>query len=592
MNKTPLVLTATSFLGKVWLLARPYWYSEERWSARGLLAAVILFDLGLVYLIVRFNHWYNDFFNALQNKDSAEFSRQLVVWLVIAAIYIAVAVYKTNLQLLLQIRWRRWLTQVYFKEWLNERVYYRLELKGYGTDNPDQRMQEDLKLFTDGTLTLGLGLMDAVVTLFSFVFILWTLSGPLSFSMGGAEIVVPGYMVWVALVYAIGGTWLVHRVSHPLIGLNFNQQRYEADMRFALVRMRENAEGIALYRGEDDEYRNLMGRFGNIWTNWLGLIKYTKRFIGFRAFYNQMANVFPYVVAAPRYFSGAIQLGGLMQTGQAFGQVQGALSWFVDAYAQLAEWKATVDRLTTFHQAVVTAGGESRAGEKIALAAGGDGEVATRDLKLALPDGRVLIDNADVRLKAGEHVVVTGPSGSGKSTLFRALAGIWPFGNGEVRIPDSASAMFLPQRPYLPIGSLRDVITYPMGSGNFSDEEIVSALGLCRLEQFADRLDEQGNWAQRLSPGEQQRLAFSRALLNRPQWLFLDEATAALDEVTEQYLYRLLRQHLPDTTLVSIAHRPTVAAHHRRRITLVPEETGTRLLCEDLPENAVLAAPA
>ncbi len=348
-------------------------------------------------------------------------------------------------------------------------------------------------------------------------------------------------------------------------------------LRYALTRLRENAEGIALYRGELDERDTLLTRFASVWKNWWSLIQYQKRLIGFTAFYEQLASVFPFVVAAPRYFAGSLQLGGLMQTASAFGRVQDALSWFIGAYAQLAEWKATVDRLTGFHHAITSAGNEAKAGSVISVQTNGNAEVTTCDLTLALPDGHVLVDGINTSFKQGEHVLVTGPSGCGKSTLFRALAGIWPFGAGSVQTPTNGAVMFLPQKPYLPLGTLREVVAYPKGNDSLSDMQIAETLTLCRLEQFAHRLSERDNWALRLSPGEQQRLAIARVLLNKPQWLFLDEATAALDEETERYLYDLLHQHLPNTTLVSIAHRPGVATHHQRRITFTTNGNGTSL---------------
>jgi vitamin B12/bleomycin/antimicrobial peptide transport system ATP-binding/permease protein len=406
---------------------------------------------------------------------------------------------------------------------------------------------------------------------------MWTLSGPMDLSLGGRQLAVPGYMVWAALCYAIGGTWMAHRIGRPLIRLNFEQQKYEADLRYALTRLRENAEGVALYRGELDERSHLLTRFASVWQNWWSLIQYQKRLLGFTAFYEQLASVFPFVVAAPRYFAGNLQLGGLMQTASAFGRVQDALSWFISAYAQLAEWKATVDRLTGFQHAITTASNAAKTGTTITVQANGSAEVTARNLTLALPDGRVLVAGVNTSFKQGERVLVTGPSGCGKSTLFRALAGIWPFGAGRVQIPANGAVMFLPQKPYLPLGTLREVVAYPNGSDGLSDAQIAETLKLCRLEQFAHRLGERDNWALRLSPGEQQRLAIARALLNKPEWLFLDEATAALDEGTEHYLYQLLRQQLPTTTLVSIAHRPGVATHHQRRITFTTDGKDTRL---------------
>jgi vitamin B12/bleomycin/antimicrobial peptide transport system ATP-binding/permease protein len=557
-----LSITTRSVLRQVWALTKPYWFSEERWAARGLLAAVVALNLGLVFITVLINKWNNDFFNALQNKDRGAFSHQLIVWLVLAATYLVGAVYQLNLNMWLQIRWRRWLTNVYFGEWLDKRVYYRLELKNHGTDNPDQRLQEDLKLFTTNTLSLALSLLRAVVSLFSFVLICGRSLAPWHSHSAACNCFVPGYMVWAALCYAIGGTWIAHKIGRPLIRLNFEQQKYEADLRYALTRLRENAEGIALYHGELDERDTLLTRFASVWKNWWSLIQYQKRLIGFTAFYEQLASVFPFVVAAPRYFAGSLQLGGLMQTASAFGRVQDALSWFTGAYAQLAEWRATVDRLTGFHDAITAAGNEVATGAAITVQANGNAEVTARELTLALPDGNVLVDGINTRFKQGEHVLVTGPSGCGKSTLFRALAGIWPFGAGTVQTPANGAIMFLPQKPYLPLSALRDVVAYPHCNNGLSDAQIAKTLKLCRLEQFAHRLGERDNWALRLSPGEQQRLAIARALLNKPAWLFLDESTAAVDEETERYLYQLLRHQLPTTTLVSIAHRPAPAANH------------------------------
>jgi vitamin B12/bleomycin/antimicrobial peptide transport system ATP-binding/permease protein len=572
---TRLSIRSRAFLKQVWALTRPYWSSEEKWIARSMLAAVVALNLGLVYMTVLLNKWYNAFYNSIQNRDFPEFKHQLWLFLALALIYILIAVVQLGVNMMLQIRWRRWITNVYFGEWLRDNVFYRLELKNYGTDNPDQRMQEDLKIFTTSTLSLGLDLMRSVVSLFSFVFILWGLSGPLSFALGGQQITIPGYMVWVAVVYALLGSWLAHRIGRPLIGLNFFQQKYEADLRFALVRMRENAEGIALYGGHEDERGNLVSRFKQISQNWAALMRSRLNLLGYSSTYSQLATVFPLVVAAPRYFSGAIQLGDLMQISSAFGRVQDALSWFVDSYSSLAEYKATCDRLITFHHSISKAGEEARAGG-ISVTSDSAGNIAARQLRVALPDGRVLLRDIETVFTPGENTLVTGPSGSGKSTLFRALSGIWPFGSGTVELPADAKVMFLPQKPYLPLGTLREVVSYPSTISGHDDAAIAEVLRLCRLEHLIERLNDSDNWSMRLSPGEQQRLAVARALLNRPQWLFLDEATAALDADTEGYLYRLLRERLPQTTLISIAHRTHVAEHHQRRMTLVPGEDGAR----------------
>jgi vitamin B12/bleomycin/antimicrobial peptide transport system ATP-binding/permease protein len=568
------------FVAAVTALAYPYWVSEERWSARGLLAVIVTINLGLVYLNVLFNYWNIRFYDALQQHNFPRFLHELGYFCVLAAAFIVGAVYQTYLSQMLQIRWRRWLTDRYLHEWLGGHAYYHLQLAGSRTDNPDQRIANDLALFVDSTLSLTLGLLSSVVTLGSFAAILWRLSGTLAVPFGASHVAIPGYMLWAALLYAVLGTWLTHRIGRPLIRLNFQQQQFEANFRFSLVRLRENTEGVALYGGEREEKRSLGERFANVVTNWWGIMRRQKRLTWFTASYNQAAVVFPVLAAAPRYFAGAIELGVLMATIQAFGQVQSALSWFVTAYTQLAEWKATTDRLTGFR----TAMGEAKAR---AAAAGiewkrSDQTVLTlRELELALPSGATLLAGIDAEVKPGETWLVTGPTGIGKSTLLRAIAGIWPFGAGTVETPSEGSSLFLPQKPYLPIGTLRSVLSYPQSPEAFSDEAMREVLRSCALPDLAERLDESRHWAQELSLGEQQRIAFARALLQRPEWLFLDEATSALDEPSESRLYRLLRQRLPGTTLVSVGHRLTLAAFHDRRLELgsggrYPERVGGR----------------
>jgi putative ATP-binding cassette transporter len=563
---------ATRFLGSVWALARPYWFSEDRWAGRGLLAVLVALNLGLVYLNVLFNQWNNAFYNTLQDKNLEAFWAQLVRFTWLAATFIVVAVYQLYLNQMLQIRWRRWLTDRYIAAWLADRAYYRMQLAGGSADNPDQRIAEDTKLFVARTLTLSLGLMSAVVTLVSFIAILWGLSGALVLPVG-AGISVPGYMVWVALVYAVVGTWLTAKIGRPLVRLNFDQQRYEADFRFSLVRLRENAEGVALYAGEPDEHRNFRARFAEVVSNWWGIMRRQKRLTWFTAGYNQVAIIFPFVVAAPRFFRGEIPLGGLMQTALAFGEVQRSLSFIVNAYTEIAEWQSVVDRLTGFEAAIERARQEVARGG-IRVGAGGDGAVSLEQVDLALPDGQPLLDGVTLTLAPGDTVLLTGPSGAGKSTLFRAIAGIWPFGAGAVRRPTGARILFLPQKPYLPVGTLREVVTYPTPAGGIGDAAVVEALQLCGLPQLATRLDESGNWALHLSPGEQQRIAFARALVQQPDWLFLDEATSAVDEGTEARLYALVRERMPATTVISIGHRPTLAPFHARRLVIAPADNG------------------
>lgn len=551
-----------------WSLTGPYWRSEERYRAGSLLIAIVVLNLALVGITVLLTYWQRAFYNALEAKDWEGFIALLLWWrstsadgfvpsfTLLAAIYVPVTAYALYLRQALQIRWRRWLTDRYMDGWLADRAYYRITLADPRIDNPDQRIAEDARLFVDSTLVLGIGLLRAAVSLLSFVVVLWSLSD--SIALFGVTI--PGYLVWAALLFAAFGTWLTHLIGRRLIALNYLEQKVEADFRFGLMRFSENAEGIAFYGGEADEKRALSSRFSAVVQNWRAIMQVTRNLTFFTSGFGQAALVFPFAVVAPAYFAGRMSLGGIFQISNAFVQVQGALSWVVDNYAAITAWRATVERLAGFTRAIAAAHA-GREGPRVA--AGGADELKLKDLTLTLPDRRDLLHAANLRIARGERVLLTGPSGSGKSTLFRSILGLWPFGSGQIGRP-AGRQLFLPQRPYLPLGTLKRVVCYPLHQEARSDEQAIAALRDAGLGHLSSRLGETDAWDRRLSGGEQQRLALARALLVRPDWLFLDEATAHLDPAAEEDFYRLLRERLPDAALVSIAHRPQVAEFHER----------------------------
>ncbi len=575
----------SAFLKRVWALSAPYFRSDEKWKARGLLAAIVALNLASVYMLVLLNDWNRVFYDALQNKDQAVFWQQLGRFTYLAFALIVIAVYKFYLTQLLQVRWRAWMTADYLKRWLADHAFYSLELARFSgkpeatSDNPDQRIQEDINLFTTYTVSLSMGLLNAVVTLVSFVGILWGLSGNFSFTLAGSSYSIPGFMVWMALLYCLAGSLITHFIGRPQIKLNFEQQRYEANFRHHMVRVREYSESIALDKGEQVERSHLDTRFSSVLSNYLKLIKKQKNLIWFTSFFGQAAIIFPFLVAAPRFFSGAIQLGELMQIASAFGRVQDALSWFVDNYASLASWRATTDRLTSFEDNLIATAEQIREQGATKIIANADhpatdmpavnvlavNTLTAQNLTIQLPNGQVLLEQAELSAAPGDRVLLKGPSGSGKSTLFRVFAGIWPFSKGQTHLP--AGAMFIPQRPYFPDGSLRDALAYPQPASAYSDAALQQALTDALLPKLCSRLDDHDAWSQKLSGGEQQRLAIARVLLKKPQWIFADEATAALDEVAEKTLYEKLQAHIQSVKggMVSIAHRPTVAAFHNKQ---------------------------
>ncbi len=551
------------FVLRVGHLSAPYFQSQEKWKARGLFAAIVALNLGSVYLAVLFNDWYGRFYDGLQAKSATVFWTEIGNFSYIAFSAIVVAVYRFYLTQLLEMNWRKWMTNYYMQRWLDGKAFYQMELarftgrNGAAPDNPDQRISEDVNGFTAQTVGLSMGLLNASVTLASFVGILWGLSGAFTVNLAGDAYVIPGFMVWMAVLYCLVGSVLSHYIGRSQIALNFEQQRREADFRNHMMRVREYSESIALDRGQAVEQAHLSTRFTSVLANYLALLKAQKNLIWFTSFFGQAAVIFPMIVAAPRYFSGAIQLGDLMKINSAFGRVQDSLSWFVDNYSSLAAWRATVDRLTSFDDAISLAGAANPG-----LAQSGSDGLALVDLDIALPTGTVLLAATTLKARAGDRILLSGPSGSGKSTLFRTLAGIWPFATGAVARP--ADSMFIPQRPYFPNGPLREALAYPEPATRYSDDAMQIALRDALLPALAAELDTADAWGQKLSGGEQQRLAIARVLLKQPAWVFADEATSALDDVAEKTIYQRLLAMVAKTGggLVSIAHKPSVADFH------------------------------
>lgn len=553
-------------------LGFPAFAIREQWLARTFVVALVLINQAQVGISVRLSFFNRDWFNAMQEKDSVKFwSLLYTVFLVWALIYISSAVIEYVLQSRLVINWRRWLTARYIGDWLDEGSHYRMALVGNPADNPDQRIADDVDMFINRTYTFSISLLSSTSSLVSFSIILWTISE--NFTIPGTDIAVPGFLFWVALIYSGVGTLITHLIGRRLIGLYFNQQKYEANFRFSLARLREYTEQVALLKGEPTERALLMGRFGDVISNFLSIVSLRKILMAFTAFYGQISPFIPYIVAAPFYFIGKIQLGVLTQTASAFGRVEGSLSYFIDAYASVADYLSVVRRLTSFDESIDAARTKGQSHFEIERRIGTGGDLRVEQLTLALPHGEEIADMT-LTVKPREHVLITGPSGSGKSTLLRALSGVWPYGKGVITIPETARLMLLPQKPYVPQGTLRDAITYPSSGDSHEDAEIIVALKLVGLERLSNALDENENWTQRLSGGEQQRLSLARALLARPDILFLDEATSAMDEDGEAKIYAMLKDHLPGSALVSIGHRSTLRAMHDRVIMMEPRSEG------------------
>ena len=579
------VIESAGLVRRFLRLAVPYFSSDEKWVARALAVGVVALTLLQLGIQIRFNLWNRDFFNALEVRDWKAFLSVLGMFVLLAGASMVVAVYQVYLKQLLQLRWRRWLTAKLVGRWLENGRHYQLGFIGADVDNPDQRIAENVHGATEMAVEFALGILTSVLSLIAFSSILWMLSGTLWFDLGEMSFAIPGYMVWAALLYAGIGSFATYIIGRPIVAANVRHNAAEADYRFALVRLRENSEGIALIRGENDEQKGLTGFFEKVFAATTHLMRTQRRLMWLTSAYGMIGMVYPTLVASPRYFSGAITLGGLMQITSAFGQVQIGLNWFVDSFPRIAEWRSHVERLLEFEQALdTTAEATTESGETTAItltdtsAEPGEEVLAFRDLQIAHPDGSIVIGETNTIIAKGDHVLIVGDSGSGKSTLFRAIAGLWPWGAGSIEHPKRSDMMFMPQRSYLPLGTLREALSYPAPLKSFPDEALKAALVRCGLEQLVERLDDDERWDRVLSVGEQQRVAFARLLLHKPGWVFMDEATSALDEKIQESMMSLFRDELAGSSLISIAHRPGLDVFHDRTMTLVKSAGGAHLV--------------
>ncbi len=562
-----------------WSITRTWLTAPDRGNARWLIAGLLLLTLAQVGIQIRFNLWNRDFFNALESRDGAAFRHQILFFLGLAATSMSIAVYQLYVKQLIQLRWREWLTTHLLEAWLREGRHYQLEIADSGADNPDQRIAEDVRIATELAVDFATGLLTSVLMLVAFIGILWTLSGALHLSILGRELEIPGYMVWAALSYALLGTFLTWVVGRPLVRLNVARTTAEADFRFGLNRARESGEGIALIRGEADERRGLGELFQGVAGAVRGLMRSHRNLMWLTSAYGTLAMIFPTIVASPAYFSGAITLGGLMQIGAAFGQVQWSLNWFVDNFGRIAEWRSAVSRIVAFRDLIeeidVMVADPTQPTITVVESAGA--HLAFRNLEVAFANGTTVIADASAEIRPGERVLIQGESGTGKSTLFRAIGGLWPWGAGEIEIPPREDMMFMPQRPYLPLGTLSGALCYPAGPDGFPEAAQSAALTRVGLERLVDQLPVRERWDRVLSLGEQQRLAFARLMLHQPKWIFMDEATAALDEANQDAMMQLVLDEMPGAALISIGHRPGLEAFHTRTLKLRRAEGGARL---------------
>ena len=555
-NRNPVIWAKDA-----WFLARPYWTSDQKYKSLGLIILVIIFNMLTVYMSVLFNKWNNVFYDAIQNYDKKVFIAAIYKFGILAFFYILFQVMSYYFRKFLEIGWRRWLTKYYLDTWFSKKSFYKTRFLSSLSDNPDQRISEDINSFISLSLDLTLGLLNSVVTLVSFIVILWNISGSLKFAVGSHHFSIDGYMVYAAFIYAVAGTYLTFKIGKPLIKLNFQQQAYEADFRYGLMRVREYSENIAFYNGEKQEKLGLVNRFTNVVDNFVSIIYRQMKIDILGVGYAQLAVIFPIVVAAPRYFAKLIKLGDLMQILSAFGRVQSSMSYFIDAYGSLSGWRAVMDRLYGFQTTVAEAG--NLQGVTIQP---GKSYLELINLNVSLPDKQPLLKDININLQSGDRLLVRGRSGSGKTTFLRSIAGLWPFTSGEIKQIPELTSLFIAQRPYLPYGSLRNAICYPKTNELPESKIIIDLLKQFSMPALTDQLDEIADWGNKLSLGEQQRVAFCRILINKPDIIYLDEATSALDEETEEQMYRTLTEALPKSAIISVAHRSTIKQWHNKHL--------------------------
>ncbi|WP_371381673.1 ABC transporter ATP-binding protein/permease [Sporomusa aerivorans] len=518
----------------------------------------------LVFLHMHLNNWQVGFYNHLQQHSQSGFYHSLLNFASICSVLVITSGWQTHFKMLLQLRWRQWLTTEFIALWLHNQSYFHMRLAANAADNPDQRIGEDIQIFVSHSLELTLGLLRQMITLCLFSAVLWQLSGEVTVSLFETEIIFPGYLVWFALLYSVMGTWATMQIGHPLMLQNNVQQSNEASFRYGLVRIKEYAECIALYKGEAWEQCSLLKSFSNIIGTYLAMIRTTRNVTWLSTAYAQLSTVFAFLIASPKYFNDELQLGQLFEIAGAYWYVHSALSYIIDSFGKIAQWQAVKNRLEEFYLQLIKIPQREFSGTTLTC----PNKLTTQELSIKSPDGHTLVDKLTTEVSVGDSLLIIGPSGCGKTTLLQTLAGIWPYFDGQIFFPSEAVVLFLPQKPYLPIGTLRQAVLYPVRDGRVAKEKVAEVLHMCKLSALIPFLDTEADWSKSLSQGELQRLSIARAIVHQPKWVFLDETTSCIDTTTEAEMYQLLKKTLSSSSLISIGHRTSLMAYHRRVLEL------------------------